>query len=219
MTVIGNRFTPAFAGRNPNEPTPAPPGPDIRFATVTETSTGRFSVTLQVGPGSIPPDTIDMDWGDGTRQALGGLAASHSYADGGAFELRAIARGDSRESVNSIRVQVLEGASPIPDPLADFTIAPAAPTDADPIILDAAPSTPAEFIEAYEWGQQMPNTIPPAEGPQVMNLGAQPAGAYVWNLRVRLTDGRWSPLRSRGVNITATEDPGDEPDPEPEAEE
>ena len=216
MAVIGNRFTPAFAGRRPNEPTPAPPGPDIRFAVVTETA-GRVNITLQVGPGSIPPDTIDLDWGDGTRQALGGLIAAHSYADGGAFELRAIARGDSRESVNSIRVQVLEGASPIPDPLADFTIAPAAPTDADLIVLDAAPSTPAEFIEAYEWGQQMPVTIPPAEGPQVMNLGAQPAGAYVWNLRVRLTDGRWSVLRSRGVNITASEDP-EEPPPDPEAE-
>jgi hypothetical protein len=217
MTVIGNRFTPAFAGRRPDGPTPAPPGPDIRFATVTETA-GRVNVTLQVGPGSPLVDAIDVDWGDGTRESLAGLLAAHSYTDGGVFEIRAIAMSNiGRESVNSIRVQVLEGAPPIPDPVADFTIAPAAPTDADAIILDAAPSTPAEFIEAYEWGQQMPNTIPPAEGPQVMNLGAQPAGAYVWNLRVRLTDGRWSTLRSRGVNITASEDPGDpEPDPEPE---
>jgi hypothetical protein len=215
MAVIGNRFTPAFAGRRPNEPTPAPPGPDIRFAAVTETA-GRVNITLQVGPGSIPPDTIDLDWGDGTRQALGGLIAAHSYADGGVYELRAIARGASRESVNSIRVQVLQGASPIPDPLADFTIAPAAPTDADPVTLTST-STPEEFIEAWEWGQQMPDTIAPAEGPPVMNLGAQPAGAYVWNLRVRLVDGRWSVLRSRGVNITASEDP-EEPPPDPEAE-
>src|SRR5580693_7453739 len=114
MAVIGNRFTPAFAGRRPDGPTPAPPGPDIRFAAVTETS-GRVNITLQVGPGSIPPDTIDLDWGDGTREALGGLVASHGYADGGAFELRAIARGAGRESVNSIRVQVLEGAPAIPD--------------------------------------------------------------------------------------------------------
>jgi hypothetical protein len=218
MTVIGNRFTPAFAGRRPDGPTPAPPGPDIRFAVVTETA-GRVNVTLQIGPDAPPIATIDMDWGDGTRQALGGLVAAHAYTDGGVFELRAIARSDAgRTSVNSIRVQVLEGASPIPDPVADFTIAPAAPTSADLMVLDAAPSTPAEYIEAYEWGQQMPVTIPPAEGPQVMNLGAQPPGAYVWNLRVRLTDGRWSVLRSRGVNIVATEDPGDEPDPEPEPE-
>jgi hypothetical protein len=216
MTVIGNRFTPAFAGRRPDGPTPAPPGPDIRFAIVTETSTGRLSVTLQIGPDAPPIATIDLDWGDGTRDALGGLIATHSYTDRGVYELRAIARSDAgRESLNSIRVQVLEGAPAIPDPVADFTITPAAPTDADPVTLTST-STPVEFIEAWEWGQQMPDTITPAEGPPVMNLGTQPAGAYVWNLRVRLTDGRWSTLRSRGVNITAAEDP--EPDPESEAE-
>jgi hypothetical protein len=216
MTVIGNRFTPAFAGRRPDGPTPAPPGPDIRFAIVTETSTGRLSVTLQIGPDAPPIATIDMDWGDGTRDALGGLIATHSYADRGVFELRAIARSNAgRESVNSIRVQVLEGAPAIPDPVADFTITPAAPTDADPVTLTSI-STPAEFVEAYEWGQQMPSVIAPAEGPPVMNLGAQPAGNYVWTHRVRLTDGRWATQRARGVVVTASEDP--EPDPESEAE-
>jgi hypothetical protein len=105
---------------------------------------------------------------------------------------------------------------PIPDPVADFVITPAAPTDADPVVLTST-STPVEFIEAWEWGQQMPDTIPPGEGPPVMNLGPQPAGAYVWNLRVRLVDGRWSTLRSRGVMVIAAEDPEpppEEPDPE-----
>jgi hypothetical protein len=110
-----------------------------------------------------------------------------------------------------------EPPEPIPDPVADFTISPSAPTDADSIVLTST-STPVEHIEAYEWGQQMPVTIPPGEGPPEMILGPQPAGAYVWNLRVRLTDGRWSTLRSRGVNITATEDPEEPPDPEPEPE-
>jgi hypothetical protein len=214
MAVIGNRFTPAFAGRRPNEPTPAPPGPDIRFAAVTETA-GRVNITLQVGPGSIPPDTIDLDWGDGTRQALGGLIAAHAYADGGVYELRAIARGASRESVNSIRVQVLEGASSIPDPLADFTIAPAAPTDADPVTL-ASTSTPAEYVQINEWTQIMPPGST-QEGPPVMNLGMLTPAAYVWQLRVRLIDGRWSAPRSRGVQVTASEDP-EEPPPDPEAE-
>jgi hypothetical protein len=215
MTVIGNRFTPAFAGRRPNGPTPAPPGPDIRFAVVTENA-GRVNVVLQIGPDAPPIATIDMDWGDGTRQALGGLAAQHSYTDRGAFELRAIARSDAgRTSVNSIRLQVLEGASPIPDPVADFTITPAGPTAADEITLTST-GTPAEYIEAYEWAQQMPVVIPPAEGPPVMNLGAQAPGNYVWNHRVRLTDGRWSIPRARGVTVTAAEDP--EPDPESEAE-
>jgi hypothetical protein len=214
MAVIGNRFTPAFAGRRPNEPTPAPPGPDIRFAAVTETA-GRVNITLQVGPGSIPPDTIDLDWGDGTRQALGGLIAAHAYADGGVYELRAIARGASRESVNSIRVQVLEGAPAIPDPVADFTITPAAPTDADPVTL-ASTSTPAEYVQINEWTQIMPPGST-QEGPPVMNLGMLTPAAYVWQLRVRLIDGRWSAPRSRGVQVTASEDP-EEPPPDPEAE-
>jgi hypothetical protein len=104
---------------------------------------------------------------------------------------------------------------PIPDPVADFTITPAAPTSADAVTLTST-STPAEHIEAWEWGQQMPDTIAPGEGPPVMNLGPQPPGAYVWNLRVRLTDGRWSVLRSRGVNITAAVPPPDPEDPDPE---
>jgi hypothetical protein len=104
---------------------------------------------------------------------------------------------------------------PIPDPAADFMITPAAPTDADPVTLTST-STPEEHIVAWEWGQQMPVAIAPAEGPPVMNLGAQVAGAYVWNLRVRLEDGRWSTLRSRGVNITATEDPEEPEPPDPE---
>jgi hypothetical protein len=206
MTVIGNRFTPPFAGRRPNEPTPAPPGPDIRFAAVTETSTGRLSVTLQIGPDAPPIATIDLDWGDGTRDALGGLVATHSYADRGVYELRAIARSDAgRESLNSTRVQVLEGAPPIPDPVADFTIAPAAPTEATPVTLTST-STPAESIEAWEWTQ----TMPPGnaqEGPPIMNLGLLPANNYVWSLRVRLTDGRWSAPRARGVTVPPTEEP------------
>jgi hypothetical protein len=214
MTVIGNRFTPAFAGRRPNEPTPAPPGPDIRFAVVTEVN-GRVNVTLQVGPGS-PPDTIAMDWGDGTRQALGGLLAAHSYTDSGVYEIRAIASSaDRRESVNAIRLQVLEGAPPIDDPVADFTITPAAPTDADPVTL-ASTSTPAEYVQINEWTQIMPPGST-QEGPPVMNLGMLTPGAYVWQLRVRLTDGRWSAPRSRGVQVTASEDP-EEPPPDPEAE-
>jgi hypothetical protein len=108
-------------------------------------------------------------------------------------------------------------AIPIPDPVADFVITPNAPTDADPVTLTST-STPEEHIVAWEWGQQMPVTIPPGEGPPVMNLGPQVAGAYVWNLRVRLDDGRWSTLRSRGVMVTATEDP-EEPDVEPPPEE
>jgi hypothetical protein len=106
-----------------------------------------------------------------------------------------------------------EPEPPIPDPVADFTIAPAAPTSADPIILTST-GTPAEHIVAYEWGQQMPVDIAPGEGPAVMNLGPQAPGAYVWNHRVRLTDGRWSPPRSRGVNITAAPPDPEEPDPE-----
>jgi hypothetical protein len=216
MTVIGNRFTPAFAGRRPDGPTPAPPGPDIRFATVTETSTGRLSVTLQIGPDAPPIATIDLDWGDGTRDALGGLIATHSYADRGVYELRAIARSDAgRTSVNSIRVQVLEGAPAIEDPVADFTITPAAPTDADPVTL-ASTSTPAEYVQINEWTQIMPPGST-QEGPPVMNLGMLTPGAYVWQLRVRLIDGRWSAPRSRGVQVTASEDP-EEPPPDPEAE-
>jgi hypothetical protein len=217
MTVIGNRFTPAFAGRRPDGPTPAPPGPDIRFATVTETA-GRVNVTLQVGPGSPLVDAIDVDWGDGTRQSLGGLLAAHSYTDGGVFEIRAIATSNiGRESVNSIRLQVLEGAPPIPDPVADFTIAPAAPTTADTVTLNSI-STPAEYIQINEWTQIMP-AGGTQEGPPVMNLGLLQEGPYVWQLRVRLDDGRWSAPRSRGVSVTAAEDPED-PDlpPDPEAE-
>jgi hypothetical protein len=215
MTVIGNRFTPAFAGRRPDGPTPAPPGPDIRFAIVTETSTGRLSVTLQIGPNAPPIATIDLDWGDGTRDALGGLIATHSYTDRGVYELRAIARSDAgRESLNSIRVQVLEGAPAIPDPVADFAIAPAAPTTADPVTLTSV-STPAEYVQINEWTQTMP-AGGTQEGPPVMNLGLLEAGPYVWSLRVRLADGRWSAPRARGVSVTAAEDP--EPDPESEAE-
>ena len=105
-------------------------------------------------------------------------------------------------------------AIPIPDPVADFTISPAAPTTADSVTLTST-STPVEYIEAYEWTQIMPPGAT-VEGPPVMNLGAQVAGAYVWNLRVRLEDGRWSTLRSRGVNITATEDPEEPEPPDPE---
>jgi len=45
------------------------------------------------------------------------------------------------------------------------------------------------------------------EGPPVMNLGMLTPGAYVWQLRVRLIDGRWSAPRSRGVQVTASEGP------------
>jgi hypothetical protein len=199
-----------FTSLRPNEPdTSATPGPAVVITNVL-TAGLRKSFTLTVDPTNL--DTVEAEWGDGTSEMVGGpfpKTVSHTYPDTAVYEIRVIARSTlGRVSVNFFNVQV--GTSPVPDPAAEFTISPAAPTDADSVVLTST-STPEEFIEAWEWGQQMPVVIPPAEGPPVMNLGPQPAGAYVWNLRVRLTDGRWSTLRSRGVNITATEDP--EPDP------
>jgi hypothetical protein len=187
-----------------------------------------IAVTDPVGRPIVP---LAIAWGDGTN----GGPNPHTYAEAQQdVQVMISASMDGRPVFGtSSRFNVLPRRDPhpgairpvfwdfpyppppdIPAPVADFTISPAAPTDADPIVLTST-STPEEFIEAWEWGQQMPDTIAPGEGPPVMNLGPQPAGAYVWNLRVRLTDGRWSTLRSRGVQITATEDP-EEPEPPPE---
>ena len=216
MTVIGNRFTPPFAGRRPDGPTPAPPGPDISFDSVVEAN-GRVNVTLRIN-GAVIVDTLAFDWGDGTREQLQSLVATHAYHDGGVYELRAIARSNTgRESVNSIRLQVLEGAPPIPDPVADFTSAPAAPTTATPVTLDAAISTPAEFIDRWEWKDVL-NDGDWAAGPSVRNLGLLAAGSYVWALRVHVIDGRWSEQRNRGWMVTAAEEPEPDPETEPEPE-
>jgi hypothetical protein len=214
MVVIGNRFTPAFAGSRPNGPTPAAPGPRMVFATATLTG-ARVNLLLAA---LDPVDTVDLDWGDGSarERITAPYNAAHGYVDAGNFLIRAIAVSvDGRESVNGLRVQVLEGGGPIPDPVADFVIAPAAPTTADTVTLTSI-STPAEYIQINEWTQIMP-AGGTQEGPPVMNLGLLQEGPYVWQLRVRLADGRWSAPRSRGVSVVAAEDPEDPPpDPEPE---
>jgi hypothetical protein len=198
----------------------------LRDRTIAAREPVGVAVTDRVG---APASILSVDWGDGVVDQ----ASTHTYREATLHEIRIQVRTQDDEFGASSGFRVLPrrddnpGAirpvfwdfphAPPPDipaPVADFTISPAAPTDADPVTLTST-STPEEFIEAWEWGQQMPDTIAPGEGPPVMNLGPQPAGAYVWNLRVRLTDGRWSTLRSRGVQITATEDP-EEPEPPPE---
>ena len=216
MTVIGNRFTPPFAGRRPDGPTPAPPGPDISFDSVVETG-GRVNVTMRL-LGTDIIATLDMDWGDGTREQLQSFAAMHAYHDRGVYEIRAIAVSTTRrESLNSIRVQVLEGAPPIPDPVADFTVAPASPTTATPVTLDARISTPDEYIDAYEWRNVLSDGDFVA-GPALRNMGLLAAGPYVWSVRVHVIDGRWSAPQQRGWMVTAAGAEEPEPDPEPEPE-
>jgi hypothetical protein len=205
MTVIGNRFTPPFVGRRPNEPTPAPPGPAVLITAVAIGGL-RAAFSLSIDPTGLA--TANVDWGDGSpRELTPGpypRAMAHTYADPAVYEIRVTARtAAGRESANSFRVQVGTGA--IPDPVADFTIAPAAPTEATPVTLTSI-ATPAEFIEAWEWTQVMPPGST-QEGPPVMNLGLLPADNYVWSHRVRLTDGRWSTPRARGVTVPATEEP------------
>lgn len=216
MTVIGNRFTAPFVGRRPDGPTPAPPGPDISFDSVVETA-GRVNVTLRIN-GTTIVDTLAFDWGDGTREQLQSLVATHAYHDPGVYELRAIARSNTgRESLNSTRVQVLEGAPPIPEPLADFTWTPASPTTATPVQLDARISTPAEYIDAYEWRNVLSDGDFVA-GPALRNMGLLAAGPYVWSVRVHVIDGRLSAPQQRGWMVTAAGAEEPEPDPEPEPE-
>jgi hypothetical protein len=186
-----------------------------------------------VDPVGQPIAPLAIDWGDGTN----GGPNPHTYAEP-QHDIRVMISADmpgfgpvfgasSRFNVLPMRVDH-EGASlpvywdfpgdppsPIPDPVADFTIAPAAPTDATPVTLTST-STPAEFVEANEWTQIMPpgSTV---EGAPVLPLGLLTPGAYVWQLRVRLTDGRWSAPRSRGVQVNPSEVDVEEPPPDPEA--
>lgn len=217
MTVIGNRFTAPFVGRRPDGPTPAPPGPDVRFASVTQPSDGRVNITLQTGGGAGDIiDTLAVDWGDGTREQMGAWTAGHSYAEPAVYEIRAIARSTiGRESVNSIRVQVAKGAPTGPDPVADFTISPAAPTTDDVITVDGSPSTPAGDITEFQWQRMAPNPANSYDQPWVQ--GPLAAGPAVWRLIVKLADGRTSAMTQRTVAITAAPLPED-PDAPEEAE-
>lgn len=194
MTVIGNRFTPPFAGRRPDGPTPAPPGPDLHFLAASNVG-GRVNVTLAQRDTSTI-DLLAIDWGDGTRDELAAWSAAHSYTAPGVYEIRAIARSNTRrESLNSIRVSVPEIQS-IPDPVADFTVAPDPPVAGELTTFDGSPSTPDEHITEYRW-----ELIGLGEGfGKVITHTFAAPGVQQARLTVRLADGR-NNIRTRGLVV------------------
>jgi hypothetical protein len=112
--------------------------------------------------------------------------------------------GEAMRTLDDVATIGEDVPEPVPDPVADFTFTPSAPTDATPVTLTST-ATPEEYIQIHEWQQTMPGPGAPVEGPPVMNLGLLEPGPHVWQLRVRLTDGRWSTPRARGVTVTAAE--------------
>lgn len=90
--------------------------------------------------------------------------------------------------------------TPIPDPVADFTVTPAAPTSEDQVTFDATPSTPAAHIDRYSWQLLMGGEGNSYDQP--WTTGPFAAGTVVAELNVRLEDGRTA-RRQRAVVITA----------------
>jgi hypothetical protein len=120
MATIGNTFTPAFAGRRPNEPTPAPPGPIVLLDPDEVVVDGRRVAGRLIIAGDI--DTLVADWGDGTpREPIDSpWRFEHTYALDAVYEIRAIATSlEGRTSVQGVRVQAYGdptgGGGPAPD--------------------------------------------------------------------------------------------------------
>lgn len=223
MALTVNRFTPAFAGRRPDGPTPAPPGPDVRVFSASANNRTVYLHLVLDDDADDPLATLLIDWGDRTpREPLAApWTATHTYPADSSYEIRAIARSAAgRESLTFGNVQVgAQVVAPIPEPVADFTWMPTAPTTATPVTLDASLSTPAAYIDGYEWQELMGDGDPWIVYIPATLVGPLPVGPHLFQLRVHLSDGRWSAPRARGFMVTAAEiEEPDEPEPDPEPE-
>jgi PKD domain len=222
MVVIGNRFTSAFAGRRPNEPTPAPPGPDIRLEP-DYVINGRLVNGQLLINGSTNPDptvaNVEIDWGDGTprQRIVSPYGIVHQYAVDAVYPLRVYATDvDGRTTQAGASVQAQ--GDPTNPPVASFIRAPEPSTLGQPVTFDATASTPSPGINRYQWQVLTAGgTVVPEQA--VVNVTLPQTGLHVMRLTVWLPDGR-SDMSQLQFNVNpAVEEPDpEEPDPEePEA--
>jgi hypothetical protein len=205
MVLIGNRFTPAFEGSRPNEPTPAPPGPDIRVLPDYQINGRRIHGQLAINDSTDPDPTVasvEIDWADGTPRepVTAPYDVVHEYAIDAVYPLRVYAT-DVDGRTTQAGAQVWAFGDPInlgPDPVADFTVAPEPSEEGDEVTFDASASTPDPGISDYEW--TVVTQAPLAFTGKVVEFTSAITGLHVMRLIVYLPDGR-SDMSQRQFNI------------------
>lgn len=212
MVLIGNRFTPAFAGSRPNEPTPAPPGPTIEINPQATLINGRrVRGQLQVN-GTTDPDpniaSVEIDWGDGTPRELTipPYIVVHEYAAEAVYALRVIAISTAQRTATAgAYVQAL--GDPTTLPFASFTYTPMPfATVGEPVQFDATGSQPGTGgpITTYDWDWNDGTAIETDAGPTPTHTYTA-AGTRRPQLRVVDALGEWD-ITNRAIIIQEEED-------------
>ena len=146
----------------PDRPEPEHPTiENIRFSTLAPKEGERLTLEGRVTNPRGLPQTISIDWGDGTQEELDlglgvSFAASHRYEDPGTYIIRVTPRDDAPGTPESLNLRVAD----IP-PLLGFTGAPAAAAGMEYVIELRGREGQDEPITSWtiDWGDGSVQTL------------------------------------------------------------
>ena len=135
-------------------------------------------VTLTITPAGGTAPRVLINWGDGSTQDLGTVAAArtatHSYASSGAYTIVATSTFDGESFTNDVSVTVASGG--------ELTLSAPSPVPATvgtPISVTVTPAAGAAPRVTINWGDGSSQDLGVVTGPRAVSHNYSAAGTYV----------------------------------------